>query len=88
MENAGKTLAHARAKIAALDVGGGFASPYPGLELRPLSDYFAAIARMKDALGLPADVPLLCEPGRALVRRGYVARRPSHPAQERPPAHQ
>lgn len=70
LENVKKTLSAARAKIAALDVGGGFASPYPGLDVRPLGDYFAAIARMKNALGLPAELPLLCEPGRALCAEG------------------
>jgi ornithine decarboxylase len=70
LDSVKKTLSLARAKIAALDVGGGFATPYPGLEVRPLADYFAAIARMKEALALPAALPLLCEPGRALCAEG------------------
>lgn len=70
LEHARETLSRSRAKIVALDVGGGFASPYPGHAVPPLADYFAAITRMRDALSLPKDVPLLCEPGRALCAEG------------------
>jgi ornithine decarboxylase len=64
------TLSQTRAQIAALDVGGGFASPYTGLKVPPLADYFAAIAGMRDKLSLPEGLPLLCEPGRALCAEG------------------
>src|SRR6202008_2655156 len=59
-----------RARIVALDVGGGFPAPYPGQTVPPLEDYFAAVTRMKAALKLSDDCTLYCEPGRALVADG------------------
>ncbi len=56
--------------IASLDVGGGFPSPYPGLDLPAPGDFFAAIDEAAGAAGLPEDCVLLCEPGRALVAEG------------------
>lgn len=67
---AGKVVADSGVEIASLDVGGGFPSPYPGLEVPPPEDFFAAITQAAGSAGLPADSVLLCEPGRALVAEG------------------
>jgi len=67
---AGKVVAACGVEIASLDVGGGFPSPYPGIEVPPPEAFFAAIAEAVAAAGLPADCRLLCEPGRALVAEG------------------
>ncbi len=67
---AGKVVAGSGVEIASLDVGGGFPASYPGLEVPPPEDFFAAIAEAVAAAGLPADCQLLCEPGRALVAEG------------------
>jgi ornithine decarboxylase len=50
-----------------LDVGGGFPAIYK-MNVPPLADYFGVIARARDDLGF--DIPLLAEPGRALVADG------------------
>lgn len=50
-----------------LDVGGGFPAIYK-MNVPPLSDYFDVITRARDELGF--DIPLLAEPGRALVADG------------------
>ena len=55
--------------IDALDIGGGFPVAYPGMEPPALARFFAAIVEAVHAHGF-ADVPLLCEPGRALVAEG------------------
>lgn len=70
LEDVRTALALTRAKIVALDVGGGFPAPYHGLEVPGLAGYFAVIARMRAELKLPAGTPLLCEPGRALCAEG------------------
>ena len=67
---AAKVAADSGVEIASLDVGGGFPSPYPGLEVPPPEDFFAAIEEAAAAVDLPADCRLLCEPGRALVAEG------------------
>lgn len=68
----GEVLERSGVRIAALDVGGGFPAPYPGTAVPPMAEYFAAIARMRTALGLAPDLPLLAEPGRALVAEGLA----------------
>ena len=55
--------------IDALDVGGGFPVAYPGMTPPALDRFFAAIDEAVRAYGF-ADLPLLCEPGRALVAEG------------------
>lgn len=52
--------------IDALDVGGGFPVQYPDSNPPPLSAFMDAIRAAADAHGL-AGIPLLAEPGRALV---------------------
>jgi ornithine decarboxylase len=67
---AARVVADSGVAIASLDVGGGFPSPYPGLEVPAPEAFFAAIAVAAEAAGLPTDCRLLCEPGRALVAEG------------------
>lgn len=52
--------------IDALDIGGGFPVPYPGMTAPPLSAFVDAIIDGVRRNGLD-DIPLIAEPGRALV---------------------
>jgi ornithine decarboxylase len=67
---AGRVLDASKVRIRYLDVGGGFPASYPGLIVRPLPEFFAAIREAAGTLALPADCELMCEPGRALVAAG------------------
>jgi ornithine decarboxylase len=67
---AGRVLDESKVHIRYLDVGGGFPAAYPGLAVRPLPEFFAAIREAAGTLALPADCELMCEPGRALVAAG------------------
>jgi ornithine decarboxylase len=52
--------------IDVLDMGGGFPVQYPGAVVPPLSDFVAAITSALKAEKMD-HIPLMCEPGRALV---------------------
>ncbi len=68
IEMARRTAASAGVEIAALDVGGGFPGPYTNNDVPPYHWYFDTI---KEALAtLPKQVPVICEPGRALIAEG------------------
>jgi len=68
IEMARRTAAGAGVEIAALDVGGGFPGPYSNNDVPPYHWYFDTI---REALAtLPKAVPVLCEPGRALIAEG------------------
>ncbi len=68
IEMARRTAALAGVDIQALDIGGGFPGPYHGNDVPPYHWYFDSI---KEALEtLPRQVPVLCEPGRALIAEG------------------
>lgn len=67
MELAAKVRDRAGVPLDYLDVGGGFPAIYK-MNVPPLQDYFDAIARARDEFGF--DIPLLAEPGRALVADG------------------
>ena len=69
IEMARRTAALSGLDITALDIGGGFPWSYPGHDVPPYHWYFDTI---REALAtLPnARLPLLCEPGRALVAEG------------------
>lgn len=54
---------------AVLDVGGGFPARYPGMDVPPMTDFFADIDAAHRASCL-SDAELWCEPGRALVADG------------------
>jgi len=60
-------------EIRLVDIGGGFAIPYPGFAAPPISDYMNVINA--DAADLPiADHgEIMCEPGRALAAPGLSA---------------
>jgi ornithine decarboxylase len=56
-------------KIGALDIGGGFPAPYANYELPSFLWYFDTIREALATLECD-DLPLLCEPGRALCAEG------------------
>lgn len=64
IELAAKVRDAAGVPLEYLDVGGGFPAAYR-MNVPPLQAYFDAIAGARDAFGF--DIPLLAEPGRALV---------------------
>lgn len=68
IEMARRTAATAGVEIAALDIGGGFPGPYPGNDVPPYHWYFDTIREALETL--PKKVPVLCEPGRALIAEG------------------
>lgn len=64
-----RTLDKSGVKITGLDIGGGFPAPYINNDVPPFLWYFDTIKEAIDTLEIP-DLPLLCEPGRALVAEG------------------
>lgn len=69
IEMARRTATMAKVPLAALDVGGGFPGPYLGNDVPPYHWYFDTIAESVAQMDNP-DIPLLCEPGRALCAEG------------------
>jgi ornithine decarboxylase len=69
VEIARRTLDKSGVKITALDIGGGFPAPYINSEIPPYLWYFDTIRESIETLEIPG-LPLLCEPGRALVAEG------------------
>lgn len=61
-----KTLAACDARLACLDVGGGFPARYADADPPVLEKFMRVIQREFSSLGLD-DCELMCEPGRALV---------------------
>ena len=53
-----------------VDVGGGFPGDYLNSRGQAMSQYFASISAGLAAINLPKDIPVLCEPGRALCVDG------------------
>jgi ornithine decarboxylase len=68
IEMARRTAAQAGVEIAALDVGGGFPGPYTNNDVPPYHWYFDTIREALETL--PRKVPVICEPGRALIAEG------------------
>lgn len=68
IEMARRTAANAGVEITALDIGGGFPGPYPGNDVPPYHWYFDTIREALETL--PKKIPVLCEPGRALIAEG------------------
>lgn len=64
-----RTIDRSGVKITALDIGGGFPAPYINNDVPPYLWYFDTIREAIDTLEIPG-LPLLCEPGRALVAEG------------------
>ncbi|MCP5411512.1 MAG: type III PLP-dependent enzyme [Alphaproteobacteria bacterium] len=69
IEMARRTEFMAKVPLAALDVGGGFPGPYLGNDVPPYHWYFDTIRESVAQMNNP-DIPLLCEPGRALCAEG------------------
>jgi ornithine decarboxylase len=69
IEMARRTAGLAKVEIAALDIGGGFPGPYMGDDVPPYHWYFDTIKEALETLPNPK-VPLICEPGRALIAEG------------------
>jgi ornithine decarboxylase len=66
-----RTIDRAGITITALDIGGGFPAPYLNNDVPPYLWYFDTIREAIDTLEIPG-LPLLCEPGRALVAEGLT----------------
>lgn len=64
-----RTIAKAGLDIGALDIGGGFPGPYINNDVPPYHWYFDTIREALATLERP-DLPILCEPGRALAAEG------------------
>ncbi len=69
IEMARRTIIKSGVTIGALDIGGGFPAPYANYELPPYYWYFDTIREALGTLEL-ANLPLMCEPGRALCAEG------------------
>jgi len=61
-----RVLRASQVAVDVLDVGGGFPVQYPGMPVPPLSDFVDAIKAALKAEKMD-HIPLMCEPGRALV---------------------
>jgi ornithine decarboxylase len=70
IEMARRTAAIAGVTIAALDIGGGFPGPYQGNDVPPYHWYFDTIKESLATLPESEQLPVMCEPGRALVAEG------------------
>lgn len=70
IEMARRTAVLAGLDIAALDIGGGFPWSYPGHDVPPYHWYFDTIREALATIPGAEKLPLLCEPGRALVAEG------------------
>ena len=70
IEMARRTAGTAGVKIAALDIGGGFPGPYMGNDVPPYHWYFDTIKEALATLPEGEKLPVMCEPGRALVAEG------------------
>jgi ornithine decarboxylase len=68
IEMARRTGEQAGVELAALDVGGGFPGPYQNNDVPPYHWYFDTIKESLATFG--RKIPLLCEPGRALIAEG------------------
>jgi ornithine decarboxylase len=69
IEMARRTAGMAGVELAALDIGGGFPGPYSGNDVPPYHWYFDTIKEALATLPNP-QIPVLCEPGRALIAEG------------------
>ena len=72
IETAIDVLQHLPFKLRLIDIGGGYAKPYPGFSTPPMADYFAAIVKAS-RFSLLDNGELLAEPGRALAAPGLSA---------------
>lgn len=72
IERAIDVLARLPFKLRLIDIGGGYAKPYPGFAAPPMQDYFTAIVKAAQ-FSLAPNGELLAEPGRALAAPGLSA---------------
>jgi len=70
---AADALARVPFRIRLLDIGGGYPRSYPGFQVPPLEDYFAAVSGNRPQLPLADNGELMAEPGRALAAPGLSA---------------
>ena len=70
IQKAGEIMRAAGVELDVLDVGGGFPVPGLGMDVPPLTDYFAVIKQELDKLNLPSTCEVWSEPGRALCGTG------------------
>ena len=66
-------LSNLATEIRLVDVGGGFAKPYPGFPAPPIIDYIRVINADAANLPLAQGGAIMCEPGRALAAPGLSA---------------
>ena len=66
-ETAAQVLHEAGTELACFDIGGGFPVEYDGIDAPPLERYLDVIRDGLEALTLPRQCAVMCEPGRALV---------------------
>jgi ornithine decarboxylase len=69
IEMAQRTAKFAKVELKALDIGGGFPGPLLGNDVPPYHWYFDTIREALRTLENP-DIPVMCEPGRALSTEG------------------
>lgn len=69
VEKARRAMLKSGVKIGALDLGGGFPAPYANYEMPPFNWYLDTIRESLATLERD-DLPVLCEPGRALCAEG------------------
>lgn len=70
---AGEVLRQVPFPVRLLDIGGGFAKPYPDFSVPPVEDYFHAVRDASRAVPLAIGGEILTEPGRALAAPGLSA---------------
>jgi ornithine decarboxylase len=70
IQRVGHVLRDSGVALDILDIGGGFPTAYPGMDVPPLGAFMAEIEAAVDELALPEPPALWAEPGRALVADG------------------
>lgn len=73
IEVAAKVLGSLPFRVRLIDIGGGFAKPYPGYPAPPMEEYFRAVAEAASLIPMQENGELLAEPGRALAATGLSA---------------
>jgi ornithine decarboxylase len=66
----GDLIREAGVTVDVIDVGGGFPTMYADGQPPPLTDYFTTIDAAFEAMPVPRNAELWCEPGRALAAEG------------------
>lgn len=70
LQRCAEVIAQSGVELAALDVGGGFPGYYLNVTVPPIEEYFTAVKDGVEALNVPKNCAIHCEPGRALVADG------------------